>query len=97
LAAEIGETHQFLLNLVTLLRNQTLSISRLPHPVNRTEKHRKLTNSATLLRRWAAYHQYDRINKFLEYNTFEREVDKFIRELASLKNQNYALTVLTRA
>jgi DNA-binding MarR family transcriptional regulator len=66
--------------------------------VTRTEKYRiKLTNPATMLRRWAAYHQYDRMNKFLEYYTFEREIDKFIKELASLKNQNYALTVLTGA
>jgi hypothetical protein len=66
--------------------------------VIRTEKYKiKITNPTTLLRRWAAYHQYDKMNNFLEYYTFEREIDKFIKELASLKNQNYALTVLAGA
>jgi hypothetical protein len=57
----------------------------------------KITNPTTLLKRWAAYHQYDKMNKFLEYYTFEREIDKFIKKLAQLKNQNYALTVLAGA
>jgi len=66
--------------------------------VTRTKNYKiKITNPTTLLRRWAAYHQYDRMNKFLEYYTFEREIDKFIEELAILKNQNYALTVLAGA
>ena len=57
----------------------------------------KITNPTTLLRRWAAYHQYDKMNRFLEYYTFEREIDKFIKELAQLKDQHYALTVLAGA
>jgi len=66
--------------------------------VTRTTSYKiKITNPTTLLRRWAAYHQYDKMNKFLEYYTFEREIDKFIQKLAQLKNQNYALTVLAGA
>jgi hypothetical protein len=66
--------------------------------VTRTKSYKiKITNPTTLLRRWAAYHQYDKMNKSLEYYTFEREIDKFIKELASSKNQNYALTVLAGA
>jgi len=66
--------------------------------ITRTENYKiKIINPTTLLRRWAAYHQYDKMNTFLEYYTFEREIDKFIKELASLKNQNYALTVLAGA
>jgi hypothetical protein len=66
--------------------------------VTRTANYRiKITNPTTLLRRWAAYHQYDKMNKFLEYYTFEREIDKFIKELASSRNQNYTLTVLAGA
>lgn len=66
--------------------------------VIRTEKYKiKITNPTTLLRRWAAYHQYDKMNRFLEYYTFEREIDNFIQKLALLKNQNYALTVLAGA
>jgi len=66
--------------------------------VTRTQNYRiKTSNPTILLRRWAAYHQYDRMNKFLEYYTFEREIDKFIKKLATLKNQNYALTALAGA
>lgn len=66
--------------------------------VTRTTNYKiKITNPTTLLRRWAAYHQYDKMNKFLEYYTFEREIDKFIKQLAKLKNQDYALTVLAGA
>jgi hypothetical protein len=66
--------------------------------VTRTTNYKiKTTNPTTLLRRWAAYHQYDKMNKFLEYYTFEREIDRFIEQLAKLKNQDYALTVLTGA
>jgi hypothetical protein len=65
--------------------------------VTRTANYKiKITNPTTLLRRWAAYHQYDKVNKFLEYYTFEREIDKFLRELSKLKN-HYALTTLVGA
>jgi hypothetical protein len=36
------------------------------------------------------------VNKFLEYYTFEREIDKFLKELSKLKN-HYALTALVGA
>jgi hypothetical protein len=36
------------------------------------------------LKRWASYHQYDRMNKFLDYFTFEREVDRFVGKFAGL-------------
>ena len=65
--------------------------------VTRTVNYKiKVTNPTTLLRRWAAYHQYDKVNKFLEYYTFEREIDKFLKELSKLKN-HYALTALVGA
>ncbi|MEM1539220.1 MAG: type IV toxin-antitoxin system AbiEi family antitoxin [Candidatus Bathyarchaeia archaeon] len=65
--------------------------------VTRTTNYKiKITNPTTLLRRWAAYHQYDKVNKFLEYYTFEREIDKFLKELSKLKN-HYALTTLAGA
>lgn len=43
-----------------------------------------------LLKRWASYHQYDRMNKFLDYFTFEREVDRFVEKFAGL-DLEYAL------
>jgi hypothetical protein len=64
----------------------------------RTENYKiKIVNPTTLLRRWAAYHQYDKMNKFLEYYTFEQEIDKFLKELIKLDNQRYALTALSGA
>ena len=57
----------------------------------------KTINPTILLKRWAAYHQYDRINTFLEYYTFEREVDRFIQQLSNISNHNYALTALAGA
>jgi hypothetical protein len=66
--------------------------------VVRTESYKiKIVNPTTLLRRWAAYHQYDKMNKFLEYYTFEHEIDKFLKELTKLDNQSYALTALSGA
>jgi hypothetical protein len=37
------------------------------------------------------------MNKFLEYYTFEQEIDKFLKELTKLDNQSYALTALSGA
>jgi len=54
-------------------------------------------NPTVLLKRWAAYHQYDRMNTFLEYYTFEREVDRFIQRLSRISSQNYLLTSLAGA
>jgi len=66
--------------------------------VTRTEHYKiRTVNPTVLLKRWAAYHQYDRINTFLEYYTFEREVDRFIQQLAQISSQNYALTALAGA
>ncbi len=66
--------------------------------VARTDHYRiRTVNPTVLLRRWAAYHQYDRVNAFLEHYTFEREVDRFIQQLSNISNSNYALTALAGA
>jgi len=66
--------------------------------VARTEHYKiKVVNPTVLLRRWAAYHQYDKMNTFLEYYTFEREVDRFIGQLSNISNLSYALTALAGA
>jgi hypothetical protein len=49
-----------------------------------------------LLRRWAAYHEYDRVNKFLEYYTFEKEIDQFVQKIARV-DLKYALSGLAGA
>jgi len=66
--------------------------------VARTEHYKiKSVNPTVLLKRWGAYHQYDKINTFLEYYTLEREVDPFIQQLSRISSQNYALTALAGA
>jgi len=56
-----------------------------------------LVDPSRLLKRWAAYHQYDKMNTFLEYYTLEREVDQFINQLSTACNFSYALTALVGA
>jgi len=66
--------------------------------LSRNEQNRLvLVDPSRLLKRWAAYHQYDKMNTFLEYHTLEREVDRFIQQLSTISNVNYALTSLAGA
>lgn len=55
-----------------------------------------LVDPLRLLKRWASYHQYDRMNKFLDYFTFEREIDRFVEKFAGL-NFEYGLCGLVGA
>lgn len=56
-----------------------------------------VVDPARLLRRWAAYHQYDRMNRFIEYYTFEREIERQLKPLAKISKPDYALTSLVAA
>jgi len=56
-----------------------------------------LVDPLRLLKRWAAYHQYDKMNTFVEYYTLEREVDRFINQLSTASSFSYALTALIGA
>jgi hypothetical protein len=80
--SSVGYTHAV---LATLTNMQYL---------NRTQTHKiHLVNADLLLKRWAAYHQYTCANTFLQYYTFDREIDHFIQALADkLKKEEYALT-----
>ena len=63
----------------------------------RNERNRLLlTDPLKLLRRWSSYHQYDRVNKFLDYFTFEKEVDQFVHKVVDL-DLKYALSGLAAA
>lgn len=55
-----------------------------------------LADPLRLLKRWAAYHQYDRMNEFLDYFTFEREIDQFMKSVAQL-DLDYATSGLAGA
>jgi len=49
-----------------------------------------------LLERWASYHQYVHENRFLEYHTFEREIEGIVGKLQKAAS-DYALTTLAGA
>jgi hypothetical protein len=61
------------------------------------DRHLRAVDPKRLLRRWAAYNQYDKMNKFHEYYTLEREVSRFVRKLVPVKRIHYALTALAGA
>lgn len=57
-----------------------------------------LLDPEILLRRWAAFYQYDRSNSFIEYYTFEQQIDTFLIVLKEkLEDEEYALTSLAGA
>ena len=65
--------------------------------VARNEQNRLvLVDPSRLLKRWGAYHQYDRMNRFLDYYTFERETDRFVKNFAEL-DLKYAVCGLVGA
>jgi len=55
-----------------------------------------LVDPSRLLKRWGAYHQYDRVNGFLDYFTFERDIDRFVKSFAEL-DLEYAVCGLVGA
>lgn len=61
------------------------------------DRHLRAVDPKRLLRRWGAYYQYDKMNEFHEFYTFEREIDLFIKKLVKVKSNRYALTVLAGA
>lgn len=65
--------------------------------VARNERNRLiLVDPVRLLKRWAAYHQYDHMNSFLDYHTFEREIDRLMQKVAGVDSE-YAASGLIGA
>lgn len=56
-----------------------------------------VSDPARLLQRWAAFNNYVSTNVFLNYHSFEREVDVFISKMKDLGSIEYALTGLAGA
>lgn len=83
----VGYTHAILATLINM------------GYVRRNERHKLvLLDPAILLKRWGAFHQYDHSNTFLEYYTFEQEIDVFLTRLKErLEDEEYALTSLAGA
>ena len=57
----------------------------------------KVSDPVKLIQRWAAYHNYTTMNKFLRYHTFEKNIEKFISKIKIAIDETYALTVLAGA
>jgi hypothetical protein len=81
----LGYVHAIVANMTQsgyLLRNQ----------VNQLE----LVDPIRLIKRWAAYHEFNIVNTMLPYYTFEREIDVLIGRLRDVTT-GYALTTLSGA
>jgi hypothetical protein len=67
--------------------------------VRRSEENKlQLTDADLLLKRWAAFYQYSYANTFLQYYTFEKTIDSYLKTFTEkLQNQKYALTSLSAA
>lgn len=82
----VGYTHAV---LTTLMNMQY---------IKRNENNKlRLMNADLLLRRWAAFHQYTSANTFLQYYTFDKEIDSFLRKFTKLETEDYAITSLSGA
>jgi len=57
----------------------------------------KVTDPVKLIQRWAAYHNYMSMNTFLNYHTFERDIEVFFFKIKEISGSEYALTVLAGA
>ncbi|MEW6528257.1 MAG: type IV toxin-antitoxin system AbiEi family antitoxin [Candidatus Micrarchaeota archaeon] len=57
----------------------------------------KLMNPEILLKRWAAYNNFSARHLFIQYYTFEQEIDKFVERLKEVKEPRYAITSLAGA
>ena len=66
--------------------------------LNRDDRYKLIVSDpARLLRRWAAFNNYASMNTFLNYHTFERDVDIFVLRMKELGSIEYALTGLAGA
>jgi len=50
-----------------------------------------------LIRRWAAYHNYTSVNRFLHYHTFDRAIEDTLSKMRNVSDMEYALTALAGA
>ena len=57
----------------------------------------KLMNPITILKRWAAYNDFNKRHAFVHYYTFEQEIGKFLEQMKSKEGPEYALTTLVAA
>ncbi len=57
----------------------------------------RVADPVKLIQRWAAYHNYMSMNTFLNYHTFEKDIDVFLAKMKRADGLEYALTVLAGA
>jgi hypothetical protein len=74
----------------------TVSLLELGYAVRNEGNKVELVNPIKLLERWASYHQYLHENRFEEYYTFEKNIEKILERLGKVSSR-YALTALSGA
>jgi hypothetical protein len=57
----------------------------------------RVSDPVKLIQRWAAYHNYMVVNRFLRYHTFEKNIEAFLLNMREADGLEYALTVLAGA
>jgi hypothetical protein len=66
--------------------------------VYRDDVHKlEVADPVRLIQRWAAYYNYVSMNTFLNYHSFETDVEVFFSKLKEIGDLEYALTVLAGA
>ena len=83
--ASVGYTHAV-----------TVSLLELGYAVRNEGNRIELANPIRLLERWASYHEYLHENRFEEYYTFEKNIEKIMEKLGKVSSR-YALTALSGA
>ena len=65
----------------------------------RSESNNRITlvDPMRVVRRWASYHQYATMNTFVDYYSFEREIETLLDRFKRIEPDKYALTGLSGA
>ena len=75
----------------------TLSLIDQGH-IYRDDSYRvRVSDPVKLIQRWAAYHNYIAMNKFMHYHTFEKNIEGLLLKMKEANDFEYALTVLAGA
>ncbi|MFW9811171.1 MAG: type IV toxin-antitoxin system AbiEi family antitoxin [Candidatus Thorarchaeota archaeon] len=74
------------------------TLERMEYVVRTEELKLALMNPLTLIRRWAAHRDYNYVNDFLDYYTFDNEIESVFHTFErNLKNEDYSVTSLAGA
>jgi hypothetical protein len=74
----------------------TTTLLEMDYIIRNNRDRLEMVNPIRLLERWANFYQYNYENKFIEYYTFDREIDLIINKFKNISLE-YALTTLSGA